>query len=165
MPTLRTAEIDQAKNNEALGINLDLIEERREQEQIQKLKSKKKMEKYITTQESRVKVSSRGDMVLPPAAMKNGRISMRNMVLQEITLLSRRETSAGGHQSLSGSKDHSMDANINLFKIGETFQYDFFYFLHSPSAYIQSNGKGWLPIMTFFMLMMDGEPLADLHRS
>ncbi|GJX54899.1 hypothetical protein Tco_0284796 [Tanacetum coccineum] len=27
MPTLRTAEIDQASNNEALGINLDLIEE------------------------------------------------------------------------------------------------------------------------------------------
>ncbi|GKA08817.1 reverse transcriptase domain-containing protein [Tanacetum coccineum] len=32
MPTLRTAEVDQAKNNEALGINLDLIEEKREQE-------------------------------------------------------------------------------------------------------------------------------------
>ncbi|GJS65346.1 hypothetical protein Tco_0679910 [Tanacetum coccineum] len=35
MPTLRTAEIDQTKNNEALGINLDLIEERREQAAIQ----------------------------------------------------------------------------------------------------------------------------------
>ncbi|GKG41747.1 hypothetical protein Tco_0473498, partial [Tanacetum coccineum] len=29
--TLRTTEVDQANNNEALGINLDLIEERREQ--------------------------------------------------------------------------------------------------------------------------------------
>ncbi|GJZ81946.1 reverse transcriptase domain-containing protein [Tanacetum coccineum] len=46
MPTLRTAEIDQAKNNEALGINLDLIEERREQAAIQEAKSKKKMERY-----------------------------------------------------------------------------------------------------------------------
>ncbi|GJQ98556.1 reverse transcriptase domain-containing protein [Tanacetum coccineum] len=46
MPTLRTAEMDQAKNNEALGINLDLIEERREQAAIQEAKSKKKMEKY-----------------------------------------------------------------------------------------------------------------------
>ncbi|GJT59349.1 reverse transcriptase domain-containing protein [Tanacetum coccineum] len=46
IPTLRTAEIDQAKNNEALGINLDLIEEKREQAAIQEAKSKKKMEKY-----------------------------------------------------------------------------------------------------------------------
>ncbi|GJY34755.1 reverse transcriptase domain-containing protein [Tanacetum coccineum] len=49
MPTLRTAEIDQAKNNEALGINLDLIEERREQAAIQEAKSKKKMEKYYNS--------------------------------------------------------------------------------------------------------------------
>ncbi|GKD72312.1 reverse transcriptase domain-containing protein, partial [Tanacetum coccineum] len=35
MPTLRTAKMDQAKNNEALRINLDLIEERREQAAIQ----------------------------------------------------------------------------------------------------------------------------------
>ncbi|GJW49299.1 reverse transcriptase domain-containing protein [Tanacetum coccineum] len=41
MPTLRTAEIDQAKNNEALGINLDLIEERREQAAIQERGPKK----------------------------------------------------------------------------------------------------------------------------
>ncbi|GJX33468.1 reverse transcriptase domain-containing protein [Tanacetum coccineum] len=31
MPTLRTAKVDMIKNNEALGINLDLLEERREQ--------------------------------------------------------------------------------------------------------------------------------------
>ncbi|GJT50775.1 reverse transcriptase domain-containing protein [Tanacetum coccineum] len=31
MPTLRTAEVDMIKNNEALGINLDLLEEKREQ--------------------------------------------------------------------------------------------------------------------------------------
>ncbi|GJS22869.1 reverse transcriptase domain-containing protein [Tanacetum coccineum] len=62
MPTLRTAEIDQAKNNEALGINLDLIEERREQAAIQEAKSKKKMEKYYN---SRVRGTSfkPGDMV------------------------------------------------------------------------------------------------------
>ncbi|GKE71930.1 reverse transcriptase domain-containing protein, partial [Tanacetum coccineum] len=42
MPTLRTVEIDPAKNNEALEINLDLIEERREQAAIQEAKSKKK---------------------------------------------------------------------------------------------------------------------------
>ncbi|GJT20443.1 hypothetical protein Tco_0890380 [Tanacetum coccineum] len=46
MPTLRTAEMDQTKNNEALGINLDLIEEKREQAAIQEAKSKKKMEKF-----------------------------------------------------------------------------------------------------------------------
>ncbi|GJT75886.1 hypothetical protein Tco_1042611 [Tanacetum coccineum] len=62
MPTLRTAEIDQTKNNEALGINLDLIEERREQTAIQEAKSKKKMEKYYN---SRVRDTSfkPGDMV------------------------------------------------------------------------------------------------------
>ncbi|GJX96875.1 reverse transcriptase domain-containing protein [Tanacetum coccineum] len=62
MPTLRTAEIDQTKNNEALGINLDLIEERREKAAIQEAKSKKKMEKYYN---SRVRGTSfkPGDMV------------------------------------------------------------------------------------------------------
>ncbi|GKF37819.1 hypothetical protein Tco_0114577, partial [Tanacetum coccineum] len=67
MPTLRTAEIDQAKNNEALGINLDLIEERREQAVIQEAKSKKKMEN-ITTQESAEQVSNR--VIWSTAAMK-----------------------------------------------------------------------------------------------
>ncbi|GKA56813.1 reverse transcriptase domain-containing protein [Tanacetum coccineum] len=46
MPTLRTAEVDMIKNNEDLGINLDLLEEKREQAAIQEAKSKAKMEKY-----------------------------------------------------------------------------------------------------------------------
>nr|GEY67140.1 reverse transcriptase domain-containing protein [Tanacetum cinerariifolium] len=46
MPTLRTAEIDMIKNNEALEINLDILEEKREQAAIQEAKSKAKMEKY-----------------------------------------------------------------------------------------------------------------------
>ncbi|GKA16067.1 reverse transcriptase domain-containing protein [Tanacetum coccineum] len=46
MPTLRTAEVDMIKNDEALEINLDLLEERREQAAIQEAKSKAKMEKY-----------------------------------------------------------------------------------------------------------------------
>ncbi|GJW69047.1 hypothetical protein Tco_0123471 [Tanacetum coccineum] len=46
MPTLRTAEVDIIKNNEDLGINLDLLEEKREQAAIQEAKSKAKMEKY-----------------------------------------------------------------------------------------------------------------------
>ncbi|GKG49117.1 hypothetical protein Tco_0515569, partial [Tanacetum coccineum] len=37
------------KNNEALGINLDLIKERREQAAIQEAKSKKNMEKYYNS--------------------------------------------------------------------------------------------------------------------
>ncbi|GJX80331.1 reverse transcriptase domain-containing protein [Tanacetum coccineum] len=62
MPTLRTTEIDLTKNNEALGMNLDLIEERREQAAIQEAKSKKKMEKYYN---SKVRGTSfkPGDMV------------------------------------------------------------------------------------------------------
>ncbi|GJX10893.1 reverse transcriptase domain-containing protein [Tanacetum coccineum] len=46
MPTLRTTEVDMIKNNEALGINLDLLEERIEQAAIQETRSKAKLEKY-----------------------------------------------------------------------------------------------------------------------
>nr|GEV53066.1 reverse transcriptase domain-containing protein [Tanacetum cinerariifolium] len=46
MPTMRTAEVDMIKNNEALEVNLDLLEEKREQAAIQEAKSKAKMEKY-----------------------------------------------------------------------------------------------------------------------
>nr|GEU67082.1 reverse transcriptase domain-containing protein [Tanacetum cinerariifolium] len=46
MPTLRTAEVDIIKNDEALEINMDLLEERREHAAIQEAKRKAKMEKY-----------------------------------------------------------------------------------------------------------------------
>nr|GEY09109.1 reverse transcriptase domain-containing protein [Tanacetum cinerariifolium] len=46
MPTLRTAEVDMIKNDEALEINLDLLEEKREQAAIQEARSKVVMEKY-----------------------------------------------------------------------------------------------------------------------
>ncbi|GKB97670.1 hypothetical protein Tco_0983807 [Tanacetum coccineum] len=46
MSTLRTAKVDMIKNDEALEINLDLLEERREHAAIQEAKSKAKMEKY-----------------------------------------------------------------------------------------------------------------------
>ncbi|GKA25683.1 reverse transcriptase domain-containing protein [Tanacetum coccineum] len=49
MPTLRTAEVDLTKNDEALEINLDLIEEKREQAAIQKAKSNAKMKKYYNS--------------------------------------------------------------------------------------------------------------------
>ncbi|GJY14903.1 reverse transcriptase domain-containing protein [Tanacetum coccineum] len=49
MPTLRTAEVDLSKNEEALEINLDLIEEKREQAAIEEAKSKAKMEKYYNS--------------------------------------------------------------------------------------------------------------------
>ncbi|GJV82816.1 reverse transcriptase domain-containing protein [Tanacetum coccineum] len=62
MPTLRTAEVDLVQNNEALEINLDLLEERREQAAIREAKSKAKMEKYYN---SRVRSTSfkLGDLV------------------------------------------------------------------------------------------------------
>ncbi|GKB20849.1 hypothetical protein Tco_0854772 [Tanacetum coccineum] len=46
MPTLRTTEIDMIQNDEALKLNLDLLEEKREQATIRKSRSKAKMEKY-----------------------------------------------------------------------------------------------------------------------
>ncbi|GJX35151.1 reverse transcriptase domain-containing protein [Tanacetum coccineum] len=62
MPTLQTAEVDLIKNDKALEINLDLIEEKREQAAIQEAKSKAKMEKYYN---SKVRSTSfrPGDMV------------------------------------------------------------------------------------------------------
>ncbi|GKB57604.1 hypothetical protein Tco_0913790 [Tanacetum coccineum] len=55
MPTLRTAEVDLVQNNEALEINFDLLEERREQAAIRKAKIKARMEKYYN---SKVRSSS-----------------------------------------------------------------------------------------------------------
>nr|GEV05332.1 reverse transcriptase domain-containing protein [Tanacetum cinerariifolium] len=49
MPTLRTAEVDLVGNNEALEINLDLLEERREETAIREDKTKAKMEKYYNS--------------------------------------------------------------------------------------------------------------------
>ncbi|GKB45167.1 reverse transcriptase domain-containing protein [Tanacetum coccineum] len=49
MPTLRTAKIDMVQNDEALEINLDLLEERREQAAIREARSKTKMEKYYNS--------------------------------------------------------------------------------------------------------------------
>ncbi|GJX33472.1 reverse transcriptase domain-containing protein [Tanacetum coccineum] len=49
MPTLRIAEVDLVQNNEALEINLDLLEERREEAAIREAKSKAKMEKYYNS--------------------------------------------------------------------------------------------------------------------
>nr|GEW25226.1 reverse transcriptase domain-containing protein [Tanacetum cinerariifolium] len=46
MPTLRTMEVDMIKNDEALGVNLNILEEKREHAAIQEAKSKAKMEKY-----------------------------------------------------------------------------------------------------------------------
>nr|GEX59636.1 hypothetical protein [Tanacetum cinerariifolium] len=47
MPTLRTAKVDMINNDEALGINLDLLEEKREQAAIQEAKEKPKWKNTI----------------------------------------------------------------------------------------------------------------------
>ncbi|GJZ13434.1 reverse transcriptase domain-containing protein [Tanacetum coccineum] len=46
MPTFRTVEVNVAKNDKALEINLELLEEKREQAAIREAKSKRQMEKY-----------------------------------------------------------------------------------------------------------------------
>ncbi|GJX30982.1 hypothetical protein Tco_0240837 [Tanacetum coccineum] len=51
MPTLRTAEVDVVRNDKALEINLDLVEERREQAAIREAKRKRKW-RNTTTQRS-----------------------------------------------------------------------------------------------------------------
>nr|GEX96007.1 reverse transcriptase domain-containing protein [Tanacetum cinerariifolium] len=45
MPTLRTAEVDMIKNNESVGVNLDILEEK-DRAAIQEAKIKAKMKKY-----------------------------------------------------------------------------------------------------------------------
>nr|GEX27936.1 reverse transcriptase domain-containing protein [Tanacetum cinerariifolium]GEX46518.1 reverse transcriptase domain-containing protein [Tanacetum cinerariifolium] len=47
MPTLRIAKVDMIKNDEALEINLDLLDEKREQAAIQEAKSKAMMKKIL----------------------------------------------------------------------------------------------------------------------
>ncbi|GJX35718.1 reverse transcriptase domain-containing protein [Tanacetum coccineum] len=49
MPTMRIAEVDMIKNDEALEINLDLLEEKREQVAMQEAKNKAMMEKYYNS--------------------------------------------------------------------------------------------------------------------
>nr|GEW68587.1 reverse transcriptase domain-containing protein [Tanacetum cinerariifolium] len=62
MPTLRTAEVDLVQNDEALGINLNLLEEKREQAAIREAKSKAKMEKYYNSKVQSVSFKP-GDLV------------------------------------------------------------------------------------------------------
>nr|GEW87909.1 integrase, catalytic region, zinc finger, CCHC-type, peptidase aspartic, catalytic [Tanacetum cinerariifolium] len=52
MPTLKIEELDLVQNNKALEINLDLLEERREEAAIREAKSKTKIEKYYHKGES-----------------------------------------------------------------------------------------------------------------
>nr|GEU43091.1 reverse transcriptase domain-containing protein [Tanacetum cinerariifolium] len=49
MPSLRCAAVDQIQIDEALLLNLDMLEEKRERAVIRKVKSKTKMEKYYNT--------------------------------------------------------------------------------------------------------------------
>ncbi|GJS43926.1 hypothetical protein Tco_0568969 [Tanacetum coccineum] len=62
MPTIRTGEVDQVQNNEALQINLDLLEERREEAAIREAKSKAKMEKYYNAKVRNISFKP-GDLV------------------------------------------------------------------------------------------------------
>ncbi|GJU90653.1 hypothetical protein Tco_1303076 [Tanacetum coccineum] len=70
MPTLWTMEVDPTKNDEALEINLDLIEEKREQTRIQEAKSKTKMEKYYNSR-------SRGTSFRPGDRSHRNRASIK----------------------------------------------------------------------------------------
>ncbi|GKF19924.1 reverse transcriptase domain-containing protein, partial [Tanacetum coccineum] len=70
MPTFRTAEVDVAKNDEALEINLDLIEEKREQAAIREAKSKRQMEKYYNKKVRNTRFKP-GDLVYLLGIIKN----------------------------------------------------------------------------------------------
>nr|GEY29870.1 reverse transcriptase domain-containing protein [Tanacetum cinerariifolium] len=77
MPTLRTTKVDMVQKDEALEINLELLEERREQAAIREAKSKAKTEKYYN---SRVRIISfkPGDLVYhsnDASRMEGGKLS------------------------------------------------------------------------------------------
>nr|GEV24629.1 reverse transcriptase domain-containing protein [Tanacetum cinerariifolium] len=75
MPTIRTSEVDMVQNDEALDINLDLLEERREQVAIREAKSKAKWKNIPTlrsaTQASNLEISCTGAM--SPAMQKRAK--------------------------------------------------------------------------------------------
>ncbi|GJW63008.1 reverse transcriptase domain-containing protein [Tanacetum coccineum] len=62
MPILRTAEVNLEENKEALEINLDLLEERREQAAIREAKSKAKIKRYYNSKVRSVSFKP-GDLV------------------------------------------------------------------------------------------------------
>ncbi|GJW83007.1 reverse transcriptase domain-containing protein [Tanacetum coccineum] len=62
MPTLRTAEVDLVQNDEDMKINLDLLEEKREQAAIREAKSKTKMGRYYNSKVRNVSFKP-GDLV------------------------------------------------------------------------------------------------------
>nr|GEV35870.1 hypothetical protein [Tanacetum cinerariifolium] len=62
MPTLRTTEVDMVQNDEALEINLDLLEGKREHATICEVKSKAKMEKYYNSKVRNISFKP-GDLV------------------------------------------------------------------------------------------------------
>nr|GEU30829.1 reverse transcriptase domain-containing protein [Tanacetum cinerariifolium] len=78
MPTIRTTEVDIMQNDEALEINLDLLEEKREQTAIRKAKSKAKMEKYYNSKVCNTSFKT-GDLVYrsneASLVKENGKIS------------------------------------------------------------------------------------------
>ncbi|GKD48489.1 reverse transcriptase domain-containing protein [Tanacetum coccineum] len=59
MPTIRTTEVDHIQNNEALQINLDLLEERREEAEIHEARSKAKNGKILQCKSSKYKLQTR----------------------------------------------------------------------------------------------------------
>nr|GEV96000.1 hypothetical protein [Tanacetum cinerariifolium] len=75
MPTMRTTEVDMVQNDEALEINLDLLEERREQAKIHEAQSKAKWKNTTTlnsaTQASNLEILCTGAM--RPAIQKRAR--------------------------------------------------------------------------------------------
>nr|GEV82354.1 reverse transcriptase domain-containing protein [Tanacetum cinerariifolium] len=88
MPTLKTVERDITQNYEALEINLDLLEERREQATIREARSKEKMKKYYN---SKVRNTSfkPGDLVYrnndDNHAKDNGKLSPKREGPYEVT--------------------------------------------------------------------------------
>ncbi|GJX13390.1 reverse transcriptase domain-containing protein [Tanacetum coccineum] len=88
MPTIRTAEVSLEENKEALEINLDLLEERREQAAIREVKSKAKMERYYNSKVRSVSFKP-GELVyrnnVASCAEDTGKLGPKWVGLYEVT--------------------------------------------------------------------------------
>nr|GEX46485.1 hypothetical protein [Tanacetum cinerariifolium] len=112
MPTLRTAEVDMAKINEALGISLDLLAEKREQAAFLETRNKTKMEGYYNARDRRTSFRP-GDFVYrnneTSHAEDGGKLGPKWEGLYEVT-----ETLGKGAYKLRDRNGHTLSRTWNI---------------------------------------------------
>ncbi|GJX05085.1 reverse transcriptase domain-containing protein [Tanacetum coccineum] len=91
MPTFRTAKVDVTKNDEALKINLELLEDKREQAAIREAKNKRQTEN-TTMPKFETQALKPGDLVIPNNRSKPHRVNYLKVGPSGKTIHSHRKT-------------------------------------------------------------------------